>query len=453
MKSAATRREFLKRSAAIGAFTIVPAHVLGGVDHIAPSEKLNIAAIGVGGMGAANINAVAATENIVALCDVDEVRAAGTFNQFPNAKRFEDFRVMLDKMHNSIDAVIVATPDHTHAVAAMEAIRHDKHVYVQKPLARTIHETRVLTRAAREHKVVTQMGNQGHSGDGIRRICEWIWDGAIGPVRQVHAWTNRPCWPQGINRPSDTPPVPETLNWDLWLGPSPQRPYHPAYVPGNWRGWVDFGTGALGDMGCHILDPVVWALKLKYPLSIQASFVTDSQNNYAHCAETYPKASIVHYKFPARGDMPPVTVHWYDGGLMPERPEELEPGRRMGEDTGGVLFVGDRGKLMCGNTASSPQLIPYDTMQAYRQPEPSIPRIKDDTGGHEMNWVRACKGQETACSDFQTAGPLSEMVVMGNLALFFPNEELMWDEAAAEIRNRPEAKAIITPSFRDGWTL
>jgi predicted dehydrogenase len=448
-----TRRQFLKHSAAVAAFTIVPRHVVAGAGFASPNEKLNIAAIGVGGMGAANINAVAGTENLVALCDVDAVQAANTFNRFPNAKRFQDFRVMLDQMHGSIDAVIVATPDHTHAVAAMEAIKHDKHVYVQKPLARSIWETRMLKDAARRHNVVTQMGNQGHSGEGIRRICEWIWDGAIGPVREVHAWTNRPGWPQGIQRPADTPAIPDTLNWDLWLGPSPERPYHPAYVPGNWRGWVDFGTGALGDMGCHILDPIVWALKLDYPLSIQGSIVNDLQNNYSRCDETYPKASVIHYDFPARGDMPPVSIHWYDGGLMPKRPAELEPGRRMGDASGGVIFVGDKGKIMCGNVAASPQIIPYSAMKEYKQPAQSIKRIEGDMGGHEMNWVRACKGLEKTCSDFDSAAPLTEMVLMGNLAMFFPNQELVWDNDKMEVKNLPDANRIIKPAYREGWSL
>jgi len=449
-----TRRQFLKQSAAaVGAFSIVPRSVLGGAGHTPPSEKLNIAAVGVAGMGASNIRAVAKTENIVAMCDVNQTYLDDALKNFPQARTFQDYRVMLDKAGSEIDAVIVATPDHTHAVIAMEAIRRDKHVYLQKPLAKSIHEVRTLTQAAKEHGVVTQMGNQGHSGDDIRRLCEWIWDGAIGSVREVHAWTNRPTWPQGIRRPKETPPVPDTLNWDVWLGPAPHRPYHPAYLPAKWRGWVDFGTGALGDMGCHILDPVVWALKLKYPTSVQASFVTDSQNKYTECTETYPKASIVHYKFPARGDMPPVTIHWYDGGLMPQRPEELEPGRRMGDQVGGVIFVGDKGKLMCGNIAASPQLIPYSQMKAYKQPANSIPRIQNGTVGHEKNWVRACKGLEKTCSDFETAGPLTEMVVMGNLGLFYPHQELEWDEAAMQIKNLPDANRYIKPTYREGWTL
>ncbi|MDH4240032.1 MAG: Gfo/Idh/MocA family oxidoreductase, partial [Phycisphaerae bacterium] len=322
-----SRRDFMGGAAAVAAFTIVPRHVLGGANNVAPSGKLNIAAIGSGGMGGGNINACRG-ENIVALCDVDDERAKDTYKRFPNAKKWKDFREMLDKQKD-IDAVIVATPDHTHAVAAMAAMRRGKHVYVQKPLTRTVFEARTLTEAARKYKVATQMGNQGHSGEGVRLICEWIWDGAIGPVREVNAWTNRPIWPQGIDRPGDTPKVPDTLDWDLWLGPAPNRPYHPAYLPFAWRGWWDFGCGALGDMACHLLDPVFSALKLGYPDSVEAC--ATKVNN-----ETFPLASIVRYEFPARGDMPPVKLNWYDGGMKPPRPAELEPGLRMTS----VTFIG-----------------------------------------------------------------------------------------------------------------
>ena len=266
--TAMSRRDFIGGAAAVAAFTIVPRHVLGGPGHTPPSEKLNIAGIGVGGKGAGDIGAVE-SENIVALCDVDEKQAGKTFEKYPGAKTYRDFRKMLEKEKN-IDAVVVATPDHVHAPASMMAIKMGKHVYCEKPLTHSIYEARMLTEAARKHKVATQMGNQGHSGEGTRLICEWIWGGAIGEVREVHTWTNRPIWPQGIDRPEETPPVPPTLAWDLWLGPAPDRPYHPAYMPFKWRGWWDFGTGALGDMACHIIDPVFWALKLGYPKSVEA---------------------------------------------------------------------------------------------------------------------------------------------------------------------------------------
>jgi predicted dehydrogenase len=313
-----SRRDFMGSTAAAMAFTIIPSHVLAQP----PSEKLNVAAIGSGGMGSGNTNACAAAgANIVALCDVDWDRASGTFKRFPKAKAYKDFRKMLDN-EKSIEAVIVATPDHFHTVAAMAAMRRGKHVYVQKPLTRLVSEARALTEAARKYKVVTQMGNQGHSGDGVRDICEWIWSGVIGEVTEVHAWTNRPVWPQGIGRPQEVHDIPDTLDWDLWLGPAPERPYNKCYLPFNWRGWWDFGGGALADMACHVLDPVFWALKLKYPTSVEASCTPVND-------ETFPLASIVHYEFPERGlGFPAVKVHWYDGGLKPERPAELESGQQ-----------------------------------------------------------------------------------------------------------------------------
>ncbi len=436
-----TRRKFIGSAAGtIAAFTIVPRHVLGGPGNTPPSEKLNIAAIGAGGRGRSVIDGCAG-ENIVALCDVDDERGAQSFNKYPKARRYGDFRKMLDKEKN-IDAVIVATPDHTHAVAAMQAMRMGKHIYCEKPMTRTIYEARKLTEAARKYKVVTQMGNQGHSGEGVRLMCEWIWDGAIGPIREVHAWTNRPIWPQGIDRPKETPPMPSTLDWDLWLGPSPDRPYHPCYVPFNWRGWWDFGAGALGDMACHILDPVYAALKLGYPISVEAS--STKMNS-----ETYPVASLIHYYFPARGQMPPVKLIWYDGGLMPPRPEDLEPGRRMGDKNGGVLFVGDKGKIMCGCYGKGPRIIPETKMQAYKRPPKTIPRI---TGSHEQNWIDACKGGDPACSNFDYAGPFTEIVLLGNLAIRV-GEKLQWDGPNMKVTNVPQANEYVHTQYREGWTL
>ncbi|HXK58756.1 MAG TPA: Gfo/Idh/MocA family oxidoreductase, partial [Acidobacteriota bacterium] len=337
-----SRRSFLGYSAAASSFSIVSRHVLGGKGYVAPSDKLNIAGIGIAGMGRVDLGEME-TENIVALCDVDWNHAAPIFERYPKAKKYRDFRVMLEKQKD-IDAVVVATPDHVHAVASMAAIKAGKHVYCEKPLTHSIKEARMLRDAARQAKVATQMGCQGHASEHIRLLCEWIWDGAIGPVREVHAWTPHPVWPQGLDRPKETPPVPGGLDWDLWLGPAPYRPYHPAYHPGLWRGWWDFGTGGLGDMGCHILDHVVWALKLGAPTSVEAScsiFVParggrDRKVN----TESYPQASIVRYTFPARGDMPPLKLVWYDGGLLPGRPEELEPGRKMGDQYGGAIYVG-----------------------------------------------------------------------------------------------------------------
>jgi predicted dehydrogenase len=449
-----SRRDFMgSAAAAVAAFTIVPRYVLGGPGNVPPSEKINIAAIGAGGMGANNINACSDSgENIVALCDVDDERAKDTFNRYPNARKWKDFREMLDKQKD-IDAVIVATPDHTHAVAAMAAMRRGKHVYVQKPLTRTVYEARMLTEAARKYKIVTQMGNQGHSGEGVRLMCEWIWDGAIGPVREVHTWTNRPVWPQGIDRPSDTPPVPPTLDWDLWLGPSPMRPYHPCYLPFNWRAWIDFGTGALGDMGCHVMDAAFWILKLKYPVSVEASRSYEVREMWKRVEnkETYPTASVVHYQFPAREGMPAVKLHWYDGGLLPERPEELEPGREIPES--GTIFVGDKGKIMCGTYSDDPRIIPESKMKEYKRPLKTLPRIEKGTDGHEQNWIAACKGGPPACSNFDYSGPLTETVVMGNLAVLNPGKNLRWDGENMKVTNDDKANEYIKPAYREGWSL
>ena len=457
-KDKISRRGFIGGAAAtVAAFTIVPRHVLGGAGNVAPSEKLNIAGVGVGGMGKSNIDKLAG-ENIVALCDVDEKYAAGTFEQYPNAKKYSDFRKMLEKQKD-IDAVVVATPDHTHAVIAMAAMEMGKHVYVQKPLTYSVYEARKLTEAARRYKVATQMGNQGHSGDGVRLMCEWIWDGAIGPVREVHAWTDRPIWPQGIERPTETVSVPATLDWDLWLGPAPYRPYNPCYTPLFWRGWWDFGTGALGDMACHVIDPVFTALKLGYPASVEANIVPyrvkqeSGWTKVVENKETYPAASIVRYKFGARGEMPEVKLTWYDGGMMPERPEELEPGRVMGNDDSGVIFIGDKGKLMCGTYGDSPRIIPETKMQEYNRPPKTIRRVANGTDGHEQNWVEACKGGEPACSNFDYSGPLTETVVMGNLAVRFPGQKLEWDGENMKVLNVPEANEYVHRQYRNGWSL
>ncbi len=453
-----SRREFLGGStAAAMAFTIVPSHVLGGPGRKAPSEKLDIAGVGVGGMGKSNVRACS-TENIVALCDVDQAYADPVYKKYPKAKPWTDFRQMLDKQKN-IDAVIVATPDHTHAVVAMKAMQLGKHVYVQKPLTHNVWEARMLTRAAKKYKVATQMGNQGHSGEGIRLVCEWIWNGAIGKIREVQAWTNRPVWPQGIelDRPQDRPPVPATLNWDLWLGPAQVRPYHPAYLPSIWRGWCDFGTGSLGDMACHIMDPVFWGLKLRYPTHVQACHSTYYSKMWKSEAkwEIYPRSSIVRYQFPARSEMPPVKFTWYDGGMMPERPVELADGLRMGDSDGGVLFIGEKGKLMCGCYGKSPRLLPDALMKAYKQnlPPKTIPRIPGGLGGHEQDWVRACKGGQPASSNFDYSGPLTETVVMGNLAIRNAGKVLQWDGENMKVTNVEDANKYVRREYRKGWEL
>ena len=389
------RRKFIGKSTAAFGLAGLSAAKLRAAS---PNNKLNIAAIGVGGMGSGNIEKCS-EENIVALCDVDLNRGRKTFDAYPKAKQFRDFRVMFDKMEKEIDAVIIATPDHTHAVATMEAMRRGKHVYTQKPLTHTIWEARQLTEAAQKYGVATQMGNQGHSSSGARQTVEWIQAGVIGEVREVHCWSDRPLrgtrfekrlyWPQGVaNRPEKKEVAPDTLDWDLWLGPAPYRDYSSAYVPFDWRGWWDFGTGALGDMGCHIIDHPYWALKLGYPTSVEAS------STHIH-SETAPLASLVTYHFPARGDLPPVRMVWYDGGIKPPRPEELEPHEEWPVD--GVLYVGDRGKIMHKSHGGKPTLLPMSRMNDFQRPDETLPRIK---GSHEQNWIDACKGGAPACSNF-----------------------------------------------------
>lgn len=456
MKSTVTRRQFLAGAMTAGAaFTIVPAQVLGGKGRKAPSDKLNVAAIGIGGMGRNNLKNVAQSgENIVALCDVDREYARDVFEDYPNAKRYTDFREMLEKQKD-IDAVIVATPDHSHSVITAMAMRMGKGVYVQKPISRTITEARRLTEIARETGVATQMGNQGHSGDGVRLICEWIWDGAIGPVREVHAWTNRPVWPQGIHKPYGRARVPNTLEWDLWVGPAADRDYHPDYLPRKWRGYWDFGCGAIGDMGCHIFDPIFSALKLGYPTTVEASspqvFIDRGVLNDT-MKDTAPVASIVRFQFPSREKMPPVKVIWFDGGLLPPTPDDLEPGRRMGSGQSGVIFIGDKGKLMCGEYGDSPRLIPETKMRAYKQPPKTLPRIPMGSAGHERDWIRACKGGEPACSNFEYAGPMTEVALLGNVAIRM-GKKLEWDGVNMKATNAPEADEFIQHQYRQGWSL
>ncbi|HPG39099.1 MAG TPA: Gfo/Idh/MocA family oxidoreductase [bacterium] len=446
------RRKFLGMTAAASTFMIVPRHVLGGPKFVAPSDKVNIAGIGVGGQGWADLRAVREQNNIVALCDVDWNRAAEAFQRFPKAAKYKDFRVMLEKQKD-IDAVIVATPDHVHAVATMAAIQAGKHVYTEKPLTYTIKEAQMLLEAARTTGVATMMGNQGHAMEEARLLCEWIWDGAIGPIREVHAWTPHPVWPQGMDKPTDIPPVPDTLDWDLWLGPAPYRPYHPAYLPMLWRGWWDFGTGGLGDMGCHIFDPIVWALKLGQPESVEASasiFVREALNwDKVRNTESYPQASIVYYHFPARGDMPPVKLTWYDGGLMPETPVELEPGRRMGDQFGGVLYIGEKGKILTGSHgARGVRIIPETKMQEYQRPPKTLPR----SVGHHQEWIEACKGGAPGGTNFEYSVPLTEMVLLGNIALR-TGKRLQWDGVNKRFTNDEDANQYLHREYRQGWTL
>lgn len=445
------RRTFLGAGMGLGAaaaFQAFPRHALAAAEKASPNERLNIAGIGIGGMGAGNLRNMA-SENIVALCDVDQNYAAKTFAEYPKAAKYTDYRVMLEKQKD-IDAVLIATPDHTHAIIAMAAMRAGKHVYCQKPLTHTVYEARKLAEAARETGVRTQMGIQGHSGKEARQVCEWIASGAIGQVREVLAWCSLTYYPWGhagwssplAVRPTETPAVPATLDWDLWLGPAPQRAYHPTYHPATWRSWWDFGCGMMGDRGAHTLDPVFWALKLGHPSSIEAS-------NTDLNPETYPIASIVKYQFPEREGLPPVTITWYDG-LQPPCPPGIANGKLLGDGEGGALFIGDKGFLTCGTYGNSPRLLPEEKMKDFVRPPETIPRVK---GSHEMDWIEACKTGRPAGADFSYAGPLTEVALLGNIAKRLPGTALQWDPNSMTFPASPEATAFVKTAYREGWSL
>jgi predicted dehydrogenase len=444
-----SRRQFLARSAIGSAFLIVPGHVLGGEGQDSPNNKLNLAGIGFGGQGAWDLEQVE-SENIVALCDVDWNYARKIFEKYPKAKRYKDYRKMLET-EKSIDAVVIATPDHNHAHISVAAMKAGKHVYCEKPLTRTVREARVVAQTARETKVATQMGNQGMAFEGNRQINEWLWDGAIGPVREVHVWSDRPThrgkvplwWAQGIERPTDTPPVPEGLDWDLWLGPAPSRPYNPAYAPFRWRGWWDFGSGGIGDMGIHNLAPVFSALKLGAPTCVQAS-------STAVFKETVPLACTVHYQFPARGEMPPVKLHWYDGGLLPERPAELPENQPLDPEDG-IIFVGEKGKmLVTGWGGEHPRLLPESLDKDYQRPPKTLPR----SVGHHKEWLDACKGNSAVPrSNFGFAGPLTEAVLLGSVCVRNGGDQLDWDSENLKITNDPDANQFLHYEYRKGWSL
>jgi predicted dehydrogenase len=473
-----SRRNFLKGAAATGAFFIVPSKVVSGLGYTAPSDKLNIAGIGVGSKGAVNLGNMK-SENIVALADIDWKYSENVFKTYPQAKRYKDFRKMLDEMGNSIDAVVIATPDHTHAVCALACMQLGKHVYVQKPLTHSVYESRVLLDASRKYKVVTQMGNEGHSNDAVAEVCEWIWSGAIGEVTAVDAWTDRPIWPQNLVRPEPGMWVPEYIDWDLFIGPAPMRPYHSAYHPWNWRGWWDFGTGALGDMGCHVLDVVASAMKVSQPTAIQAS-------SSAFNSESAPESSIVRYEFPERAKtgkikMPPLKVTWYDGGLLPARPDDLPDGVELGTGRNGVVFHGTKGDIACGNYGEQYRLLPEAKFKNLPKPAATERRVKTS---HEMDFVRACKESPASRvlpkSNFEYACPLNDMVVMGNLAIRLKSlqKKLHWDGVNMQISNladndeiyvtngvpRQEPRTLklnakqavadyIRIPYRDGWNL
>jgi predicted dehydrogenase len=406
-----------------------------------PNEKLNIAGIGVGGQGGNDIDNVS-SENIVALCDVDDEHAAKVYKRYPKAKVYSDYRTMLEK-EKGVDAVVVGTPDHLHAVVSMTAIQLGKHVYCEKPLTHSIHEARVLAEAARKAKVATQMGNQGQASEEARVTCELIWSGAIGNVREIHGWCNRnpSISPRGMARPQGSSPVPASLRWDLWLGPAPFRPYVAgAYLPFVWRGWWDFGTGVLGDIGCHNFSAIFKALKLGHPVSVEAT------STAAQCPpevnnESAPTASIVRYEFPENGERPAISLTWWDGGLMPPRPEELEQEREMGGGDG-MLYIGDKGKML------NHRLIPESRMKENGPPPKTLPR----SPGHYVEWINACKGGEPAGANFDFAGPLTEAVLLGNIAIR-TQKKLLWDGPNMTITNVSEANQYVNPPYRSGWSL
>jgi hypothetical protein len=447
-----TRRSFIESTGAVAAgLTILPGTVMSGFGHKAPSDKLNIAVIGIGGMGNSNLKAVSPTENIVALCDVDWGYSKKVFAANPNAKPFWDWRKMYDEMGKSIDAVIVATADHSHCVAASNAITLGKHAYVQKPLTHSVYESRLLTKLAAKYKVATQMGNQGSSGEGVNLTVEWIQNGEIGEVKSVEAFTDRPIWPQGLNVPKGEW-VPDTLNWDLFIGPAQMRPYNAIYTPWNWRGWWDFGTGALGDMACHIMHPVFKALKLQYPIKAQGSstlLLTDCAPNAQMVTLTYPervaaKGSKIKY--------PQVTVTWYDGGLEPPKPAGWPAGKNMNNGGGGVLFHGTKDTLVCGCYGRDPWLL------SGRVPVVPQTERRVEGGKHEMDWVRACKespeSRVKTKSDFSESGPFNEMVVMGVLAVRLQglNKELEWNGEKMEFTNIGDAD-VVKLTLSDNFTI
>jgi hypothetical protein len=465
-----TRRDFVGRTlAASAAFTIVPSYAVSGLGHVAPSDKLNIAGIGVGGMGLANLKNLE-SQNIVGLCDVDWRYAKGAFDRYPNAKKYWDWRKMFDEMGDEIDGIVVATADHSHAIVAANAITMGKHVYVQKPLTHSVYESRLLTKLAKKHNVATQMGNQGASGAGVAETCEILWSGAIGDVTKVESFTDRPIWPQGLNTPERGDWVPDTLNWDLFTGPAKMKPFNEVYHPWNWRGWWDYGTGALGDMACHILHPVFEGLKLGYPTKAQASsslLLNDSA----------PVSQAAKLSFPSRGrqgrmKLPEVDVHWYDGGIKPELPDNWPAGKNPNKQGGGTFFYGSKDILHVGCYGVEPELMSGKKISAAKTER----RVEDELGlvwnkgAHEMDWVRACKesaeNRKPCTSDFAEAGPFNEMVVMGVLAVRLQalNKILEWDGEKMEFTNigaNEEIKTVIKdgfkihdghPTFSKDWT-
>jgi predicted dehydrogenase len=479
-----SRREFLQKTAvaAVGSFFIVPRHVL-GKGFIAPSDKLNLAGVGIGGKGASDINNAwnNGSNNVVALCDIDFNHGKKSVERFPNAKRFTDFRKMFDAMHKDIDAVTVSTADHTHAVVALTAMKLGKHVYVQKPLTHNIYETRVLTEAARKYKVVTQMGNQGASNPAQEQMKAWFNKGLIGNVHEAHVWTNRPVWPQGIPVPTSKHPVPEGVDWESWVGPAEWVDYNPAWHPFKWRGWWNFGTGALGDMGCHLIDPAFRVLGLGYPTEVECSvgavFIKDWSPEYI--PEGCPPSSRVQIKFPAnKTNKSEVVLNWHDGGLRPFHPDLIPADEPLGEpdSSNGVLLIGEKGVMTCGTYGINPKVYLKDgTKLEYDNKAFGNKYTAMSEYGHQVSWTDACKAgfnskeHKALTSSFDYAGPLNETVIMGNLGIRSYNlrvpkssgngfdypgrKKLLWDGANMKVTNFADANQFVKREYRKGWKL
>ncbi|QBA65504.1 Gfo/Idh/MocA family protein [Muriicola soli] len=471
------RRKFIKNVTASSAvFSIVPSYVL-GKGHVPPSDTLYVGAFGVGGRGSGVIRGLHETGKVkfVSFCDVDDRRAAQTYEFFPDVKRYKDFRKVYDKQLKDMDAIMVATPDHTHATIALPFMRAKKHAYVEKPLTHNIAEARLMTQVAAENGISTQMGNQGASSDGSRQAKEWINSGIIGKVERVDCWTNRPVWPQGIPLPQGKDEIPDGLDWDLWLGPAAKRDYNNAYLPFKWRGWWDFGTGALGDMGCHIMETPFGVLDLGYPTEAEASCTTNWVGDFveADYSASCPASSIVRLKFdtPNHGE---IALNWYDGGIMPDLPDELKDDETIGDTGGGTVFYGTKGILVCDVYSRNARLLPSEMMGLFSPPSPTLPRVLGSTGGHQQNWVEGCMQGSNTSSSFDRSGPLTEAVLMGNLAIkAFQYKELkegkqlgdwdpfaypgrrkiMWDGDAMRVTNFEKANEWVKGTYRKGWDL
>jgi predicted dehydrogenase len=472
-----SRRSFLRNTAlAATGFIIVPRHVLGR-GFVAPSDRLLIASIGVGGKGESDIANFykSGKADIAFLCDVDDKRSANTVKNFPKAKYYKDWRQLFEKEAKNFDAVSVSTPDHNHAAPTLAAMQLGKHVYVQKPLTHDVYEARVLTNAAKKYKVVTQMGNQGASGDGVRQLMEWYDNGTIGNVHTIYSWTNRPVWPQGIPWSANKAAVPSTLDWNLWLGSAPRKDYVDKLVPFNWRGWWDYGTGALGDMGCHLIEPAFRVLNLQYVSDVQASVGTVYVDEFkqGYFPESIPPSSHVTMTFPKTNKTKgPVTLHWMDGGIQPERPAELGANELFGDGGNGVLFIGTKGKMMCSTYGADPRLLPLSRNAEVRVKQ-KIPRVPQGANGHYAQWVEGCiagYGNKEMSSPFEIGGPLTEALLMANLAIRgydirkpkatgtgfdYPGKfiKLLWDNNNMRVTNFDDVNQFVRRKYRDGFSI